>query len=254
MKWMRRTFIVIGVVTLVHQYIWYQRIPKQPSALVAPKQMSVWAKDGGVAITDTSLLASIAIIHDQYGANQIQMNVHFGKGIWYAGMGPDQVPLENVVTRFPFLNYWLQFGQDDTSGLNQIARLIRMDELERQIVFGSPFSSVLEQLRTEAPHIPQIMPQDELNRLVFYRRWLLLPFFHTNYDVVLVPISSTAMRDALTQKFARLMNHLGLPVWVDEPENLSQFIWLEERHITSVRMTQVDLALMPRATLTNHLP
>jgi len=47
---------------------------------------------------------------------------------------------------------------------------------------------------------------------------------------------------------------LGLPVWVDEPENLSQFIWLEERHVKSVVTSRIDLALLPRATLTNHLP
>lgn len=240
---------MIGVATLIHQYIWFQRVPKTPAPLIAPEKMSVWAKDAGVSVTNTSLLASIATIHNQFGATQIQLNLYFGKGIWYAGERANQVPLESVVTQFPFLNYWFQFERDDTSGLNQIASLIRKYELDRQIVFGSPFLSVLKRLRTEAPNIPQIMPPPERARLHFYRKWLMLPFFHTDYDVVLVPMDSTQIQGDLTQKFVRLMNHLGLPIWVDQPENLSQVVWLEDRHVKSVKMERVDLALMPRAVL-----
>lgn len=253
MKWMRRIFIIIGVLTLIHQYIWFQRVPKTPTNLIAPQNLTVWADGGGQALTHLPLIASIGELKDGFGADQFHLNLVFRDGIWFVDSAR-LTPLDSVVKRFPFLNYWMEFTQNDTTGLDQIVQLIHAQELERQVILSSEHKMILDRLRRALPRIPQIMPEAELNRFIWHRKLLLLPFFHTDYDVALVPMDTTRYRKELSRRFVRLMDHLGIPVWVDHPENLSQIIWLEERHVRSVRMTRVDLALMPRATLLNQSP
>jgi len=240
--------VTIGVLTLIHQYIWYQRTPKTSTALIAPSKMTVWATRGGQRLTDTGLLASISVLKNRYGAGRIQLDLHYQGAVWYAD-AESATPVDSVITHFPFLKYWFHFTRDDTNGLGRLAQYIRQQELELQLVFSSNFERPLRKLRESLPHLPQIMPPSELKRVIRYRRWLLLPIFHTNYDVALVPMDTTRFRNELTQKFVRLMGHLGIPVWVDEPRNLSQLVWLEERHIKSVRMQRIDLALLPRTIL-----
>ncbi|MCF7841524.1 MAG: hypothetical protein K9N11_01605 [Lentisphaeria bacterium] len=245
---MRRIFILIGVLTLIHQYIWYQRTPKIPAELIAPEKMTVWANSGGLPLTDTTLLASIETLKKQYGARHIQLNVFYQEDKWYASRAP-KITLNEVISTFPFLNYWLALAADDTIGVKALAGLIRSRELERQIVFSSNNVAILHYLQNVLPRIPQIIPPEELERFMTYRKWLLLPFFHTAYDVALVPLDTTLEQGYLKPKFIRALGHLGIPVWVDSVENLSQVLWLADRKVKSVRMDRVDLALLPRATL-----
>lgn len=252
MKWMRRIFIVIGVLTLIHQYIWYQRTPKIPAELIAPEKMTVWATNGGLNFTDTTLLGSIEQLKEAHGARHVHLNVSHNQGNWYADPN-HKTALATVVTQFPFLNYWLAITKDDTAGVGALAHLIQARELERQIVFSSNNEAILHDLRKMLPRIPQIMPPTELQRFMTYRKLFLLPFFHTGYDVVVIPLDTTRENAYFKTKVIRALGHLGIPVWVDGVENLSQVLWLEERHVRSVRMDRVDLALLPRATLQSSL-
>ena len=221
--------------------------------MIAPKNLTVWADRGGQALTDSTLLRSIKELKTRYGADQIQFNLNYRNGVWYADSNL-HTTLDSVIERYPFLNYWMTFARNDTGGLERIIQLIRRQELERQIVFSSDHKMVLRRLRQAFPKIPQIMPTTEFQRVIWDRKLLLLPFFHTDFDVALVPMDTTRYRNALSRKFVRLMGHLGIPVWVDRPENLSQVLWLEDRHVKSVRMERVDLALLPRATLLSQPP
>lgn len=250
---MRRIFILIGVLTLIHQYIWYQRTPKVPTDLVAPEKMTVWANAGGIALTDTTLLVSLDRLKQAYGARYIHLNLIYSRGEWIADPVM-KTPLTEVTRQFPFLNYWFTLSGRDTSGLEALAHIIRSRELERQIVISGEDIDLLVQFHQLLPNVPRIMPAEELERLVSYRKLLLLPFFHTTYDVALVPLDTTRGMNQFTTKFIRSLGHLGIPVWADGVQNLSQILWLEERQVKSVRMDRVDLALLPRATLFPSVP
>ncbi|MCF7801431.1 MAG: hypothetical protein K9N34_05365 [Candidatus Marinimicrobia bacterium] len=252
MKWMRRIFIVIGVLTLIHQYIWYQRTPNVPSKLIAPEEMTVWANNGGMYLTDTTTLVSIGILKEAYGARHIHLKVSYEQGGWYADPARETT-LEEVIDTFPFLNYWLSLTGDDTTGVGALVHLIQSRELGLQVVISSHSEATSQELRTWLPRIPQIMPPTELQRFMTYRKILLLPFFHTGYDVAVIPLDTTRENALFKPKFIRALGHLGIPVWVDGVENLSQVLWLAERKVKSVRMDRVDLALLPRATLQSSL-